>query len=113
MRMAVQGAGCAWFLSSPSGKSTRRPRRWMPPQWNYVACSAAIDLGEPVRYQIRVTGGGSAEKCRRISGPHPIEAWSLPMTGEKKHCVMLGMCFTPELAYLLRLSEGFARDFTV
>ena len=35
------------------------------------------------------------------------------MSAEKRHCVMLGMCFTPELAYLLRLSEGFDRDFSV
>jgi hypothetical protein len=35
------------------------------------------------------------------------------MIGDKKHCVMLGMCFTAELTYLLRLSERFERDFTV
>jgi len=35
------------------------------------------------------------------------------MMGDKKHCVMLGVCFSVELAYLLRLSERFERDFTV
>jgi hypothetical protein len=30
-----------------------------------------------------------------------------------KLCVIFGMCFAPELGYLLRLSEGFRRDFEV
>jgi hypothetical protein len=35
------------------------------------------------------------------------------MTDQKKHCVIIGLCFTTELAYLLRLSGGFRRDYVI